>query len=104
MLLLVRTHNTALRAAINLRYDDRMARVLRKLRLRVLEIGEYSGLEKGDPTIEALRLVLAESGSHFDAIVDHGGRGIEPIVYFFGKDAAEVARLAISASELYSAA
>ncbi len=103
ILLLVRTRNRALRAAINLRYDSRMARVLRKLGLRVLEIGEYSGLERGDPTIDALRRRLAESGSRFEAIVDHGGRGIEPNVYFFGKDAAEAARLAISASELYSA-
>ena len=103
MLLLARTHDGSLRAAINLRYDGRMARVLRRLRLRVLEIGGYSGLERGDPTIGALRERLAGSKAAFDVVVDRGGRGIEPNVYFFGRDAAGVAALAISAAELYSA-
>jgi len=104
VLLLARTRNKGFRAAINLRYDSRMARVLRRLGLRSLEIGGYSGHEKGDPTVGALSQRMAESRGPFDAVVDHGGRGVEPNVYFFGKDAVAVAELAISAAKLYSAA
>jgi predicted fused transcriptional regulator/phosphomethylpyrimidine kinase/predicted transcriptional regulator len=104
MLLLVRTRMKDCRALVNLRYDGRMAKVLKKLGLRSLEIGDYSEVEGGDPTIEALRKRLGETRSLFDAIVDRGGKGIEPNVYFLGRDAMEAARLAIRASEVYSAA
>jgi len=104
MLLLVRTRKKNCRAVVNLRYDSRMARVLKRLGLRTLEIGDYSETKGGDPTMDALRTRLAETRGGFDAIVDSGGRGIEPNVYFLGKGAVEAAQLAIRASELYSAA
>ncbi len=104
MLLLVRTRKRNCRAVVNLRYDNRMARVLKKLGLRILEIGDYPETKNGDPTIDALRTRLAETRGGFDAIVDSGGRGIEPNVYFLGKGAMEAAQLAVRASELYSAA
>ena len=103
MLLLVRRRRKDFRAAINLRYDGRMARVLKKLGLRALEIEERAEPEKGDSTVGALALSLAGTRGSFDAVVDRGGRGIEPNVYLFGKGAVEVARLAVRASELYSA-
>ena len=104
MLLLVRTRNKNRRAIVNLRYDARMARVLRMLGLRILEIGDYSETEGRDPTMYALRVRLADTKGGFDAIVDRGGKGIEPNAYLVGKNAMEVAQLAIRASELYSAA
>ena len=104
MLLLVRTRRKSCRAVVNLRYDASMARVLKKLGLRILEIGDYSETEGGDPTIDALRTKLGKTTGGFDAIVDRGGRGIEPNVYLLGGGAVEVAQLAIRASELYSAA
>jgi len=104
MLLLVRKRRKNFRAVVNLRYDTKMARVLKKLGLRILEIGDYSETGGGDPTMEALRMRLAETKSGFDAIVDRGGKGIEPNVYLLGGGAMEAAQLAIRASELYSAA
>ena len=104
MLVLVRTRRKNCRAVVNLRYDTSMAKVLKKLGLRILEVGDYSDSKSGDPTIEALGMRLAGTRTRFDAIVDRGGKGIEPNVYLLGKDAMEVARLAIKASELYSAA
>lgn len=103
VLLLVRTRRSDIRAAINLRYDQKMAGVLARLGLRVLRIRNGDDLGSGDPTVGALKRKLASSGSPFDAVVDEGGRGIEPNVYLFGRDAPEVARLAIKASEAYSA-
>jgi predicted fused transcriptional regulator/phosphomethylpyrimidine kinase/predicted transcriptional regulator len=103
VLLLVRKRRSGFRAVINLRYDPRIATVLRQLGLRVLEIGPYSAGGGEDPTLEALRRRLLLSKAGFDAVVDPGSRGIEPSLYIFGKSAAETARLAIKVSELYSA-
>ncbi|MDV3244042.1 MAG: hypothetical protein LYZ66_02555 [Nitrososphaerales archaeon] len=103
VLLLVRRRRGEVRAAVNLRYDKRMNAVLRKLRLTRLEIGGYvpSGLE--DPTVEALAAKLAGTKAEFDVVVDHGGEGVEPNLYLFGKSAIEVARLAVKVAGLYSA-
>ena len=102
MLLLVRTRRKELRAALNLRYDREMARVLSKLGLRALKIGKYSESGPGDATVNALARRLELGGATFDVVVDEGGRGIEPNVYLFGKNAVEVARLGIRVAAAYS--
>lgn len=103
MLLLVRERRKEFRAAINLRYDRRMARVLKRLRLGSLEIEDDAEPGRHDSTVDALALAMSRGRGRFDAVVDLGGRGIEPNVYLFGKGAVEVARTAVRASELYSA-
>lgn len=90
-------------AVINLRYDSKMARVVKDLKLRVLEIGGYSRTGAGDPTLDALTNKLVASKIEFDAVVDSGSKGIEPNLYLFDRDAMGVARLAVRVSELYSA-
>jgi hypothetical protein len=102
VLLLVRKRIGKFRAVVNLRYDSKMAEVLKALGLKALEIGGYSRSETGDPTLSALRNKLLSSKAEFDAVIDSGTKGIEPNLYLFGKDAMEVARLAIRASEVYS--
>ena len=103
VLLLVRSRRPDLRAAMNLRYDGRMAAVVAKLRLRPLRLGVHPEAGQGDPTVDALARTLSSAVEPFDAVVDEGGRGIEPNLYLFGKGAVEVARLGIKASEMYSA-
>lgn len=103
MLLLVRQRRNDVRAAINLRYDEKMARVLKRMGLRCLEIGGYSLHGREDPTVEALASIILKDRRPFDAVVDSGGKGTEPDVYMFGRDAVEVARLAVKAAKLYSA-
>lgn len=103
VLLLVRRRRADLRAAVNLRYDQAMARVLKRMGIRSVEIGGYSPTGHEDPTVEALASRLLKERKDFDAVVDSGGRGVEPDVYLFGHDAVEVARLAVKVSELYSA-
>lgn len=103
VLLLVRRRLADVRAVINLRYDRRMERVLRRSGLRQLRIGGYSPAGPGDPTVDALAAAMAGEKNLFDAVVDSGGKGIEPNVYLFGRDAVGVARLAQRVARLYSA-
>jgi predicted fused transcriptional regulator/phosphomethylpyrimidine kinase len=81
-----------------------MAAVLRRFDLRVISIGRHSNLGAMDPTAEAFDRRLRSFGTHFDALVDEGGSGIEPNVYLFARGAREVARLAIRLARAYSAA
>ena len=103
VLLLARERMRGARAVINVRYDGRMERVLKRLGLRQLRIGGYAQAGPGDPTVDALAAALAKERRQFDVIVDTGGTGIEPDVYLFGGDAVEVARLAQKVAKLYSA-
>jgi hypothetical protein len=104
VLLLARGRQAEFRACINLRYDDRMAAVLRHSDLRVITIGKHSSLGATDPTAEAFERRLRSPITHFDALVDEGGNGIEPNVYLFARSAREVARFAIRLARAYSAA
>ncbi len=103
VLLLVRRRRPDFRAAINLRYDERVSNALHLLGLRRLEIGGYRRSHGEDPTLEALKGRLLASRAPFDCLTDSGSRGIEPSLYLFAADAVEVARLAVKVAELYSA-
>ncbi len=103
VLLVARRRAPAARACINLRYDQAMAEVLRKLGLEVIEIEGRPSEKGGDPTVAALEGRLERPTRRFDAVVDKGGGGIEPNVYLFGKGAREVARTAVEVSRAYSA-
>ncbi len=103
VLLLVRTRHPEMRACINLRYDPRMAREMRKAGLRALAIGLHSDHGPEDPTVTAMEKKLKESSEGFDAVVDEGGSGTEPNVYLFAKGAREVAALALKLARAYSA-
>lgn len=102
VLLLVKRIRPDVRACINLRYDSGVGRVLRRLRLKTIEIGDYAVSGTEDPTVDALIRRLATVRPAFDAIVDKGGNGTEPNLYLFGKSAREVAALALRVSRLYS--
>jgi predicted fused transcriptional regulator/phosphomethylpyrimidine kinase/predicted transcriptional regulator len=104
VLLLARSRHPELRACINLRYDAKIARVMRKAGLGIMTIGRYSYPGAEDPTVEALERKLESSPGPFDVVVDEGGSGIEPNVYLFAKGAREVAELAIKLARTYSAA
>jgi XRE family transcriptional regulator, thiamine biosynthesis regulator len=103
VLLLVRRVMPRVRACMNLRYDAKVGRILRKLSLRVIWIGEY-GLQTRDPTIGALVAKLSAEHDEFDAVVDKGGNGVEPNLYLFAEGAREAASLALKISDSYSAA
>jgi len=102
VLLLVRTRKPEMRACINLRYDERMSSLLKRLRLRPLMIGGYPPSASSDPTIDALEKRLQSRSEVFDVLVDLGGNGIEPNVYIFAETAAGAADLALKISKAYS--
>lgn len=103
VLILVRTIRPELRACVNLRYDRKMAAVLKKLRLRALKIGGYPPSAPGDPTIQALEKRLSSVDEGFDVLVDVGENGVEPNVYLFAASAARVTDIALRVSQAYSA-
>jgi predicted fused transcriptional regulator/phosphomethylpyrimidine kinase len=101
MLLRVRSRMKEHKATMNLRYDDRMEQVVRKLELRPLRIGgEYAKAE--DPVVEALAQRMQEVHESFDSVIAPGGSGIEPSLYLFGGNPTEVVELALKAAGLYS--
>lgn len=106
MLLEVERRMPALRAAINLRYDERMSRVLRKLRVGRLTLRETRPGVGQDRVVSSLRSRLAEDGFPGDlrAVVDPGGEGMEPSLYLFAEDAEKAARSALEIAREYSSA
>ncbi len=104
VLLLARSRQKQLRACVNIRYDRKMAEVMKRQKLRILSIGEYSRRAVQDATAEALQRRLKLESAGFEAIVDEGGSGIEPNVYLFAKGPREVAELALRLARAYSAA
>lgn len=103
VLLRVRARNPTAKAAVNLRYDKAMGRALKRMRLKVLELGGRYPAGQGDPVLAALTLRLIEEPGRFDAVADAGGVGVEPNVYVFGEDAVKAAELAVRIAEEYSA-
>jgi XRE family transcriptional regulator, thiamine biosynthesis regulator len=104
ILLEVERKRHSLRAAMNLRYDERMARVLHELRVRQLTIGRDYPVGSQDKVLGALRARLsAPSGvSGFEAIVDLGGEGVEPSLYLFAEDADKVVRRSLELARAYA--
>ncbi|MDG7013373.1 MAG: hypothetical protein JRN11_02725 [Nitrososphaerota archaeon] len=101
VLLLARAVRPEFRACINLRYDDKIASVLKRLGLRTLSVGGNARAATEDATVEALRRRLEGSPGRFDAVADEGGDGIEPNLYLFASGAREVAALAVKLAESY---
>jgi predicted fused transcriptional regulator/phosphomethylpyrimidine kinase/predicted transcriptional regulator len=103
VLLIVKKFRPEIRACMNIRYDRKMGLILRRLRLRTIDIKDYAISGREDPTAYALVRRLESSSGAFDVIVDGGGDGIEPNTYLFAKGARDVAALALNISRLYSA-
>jgi XRE family transcriptional regulator, thiamine biosynthesis regulator len=103
VLLLVRKRRPDFRSCINLRYDSKMNRTLRRLHLRTITVGGYRATTEEDPTVVALARTMHTPQEGFDAIIDSGGNGVEPNVYVFGTGAREVAQQALRIAEVYAA-
>jgi len=87
---------------MNLRFDRRMAAVLRRLRLKILRTGGEYPSDAEDPVVEGMKRRVATS-KEYDAIIDIGGLGVEPSLYLLGSDPVKLAELAIKVSRDYSA-
>jgi len=104
ILLEVGRRERSLRAAVNLRYDRKIARALAGTGAHVLTIGRAYPKGSADKVLGALRQRLASPGvGSFDAIVDLGGEGVEPSLYLFADDAPRVAERALGLAREYVA-
>ncbi len=101
VLLEVKSRMKSFNAAINLKYDRQIEKILRRTKLRILRIGGVYPQGVDDPVVESLRQKIRESRGEFDALVDTGGPGLEPNLYLFATDAVEAASLAIKVAKLY---
>jgi predicted fused transcriptional regulator/phosphomethylpyrimidine kinase/predicted transcriptional regulator len=101
ILLTVMFHDPSLRAAMNLRYDEKMGQVLRALRLSSFMLEESPGHRTDDEMLAALREKLRFLTTPLDALVDPGGSGIEPGLYLFAGDAVKVAQLGLGVARSY---
>jgi XRE family transcriptional regulator, thiamine biosynthesis regulator len=104
ILLEVERRHPALRAAINLRYDERMSKVLARLRVKHLTIGREYPRGSPDKVLGALRARLSAAGGagEFEAVVDLGGEGVEPSLYLFAEDAAKVVGKSLALARAYA--
>jgi predicted fused transcriptional regulator/phosphomethylpyrimidine kinase/predicted transcriptional regulator len=105
ILLEVERRHANLRAAMNLRHDERMAKALRKLHVKYLTMGRTYPADSGDKVLGALRARLSAPGgaAAFEAVVDLGGEGVEPSLYLFAEDAVRVVRRALEIAKAYTA-
>jgi len=104
VLLMARDRDPNLRACINVLYDARVAKAMKKERLRAITVGAHSRRSTADAAAEAIRDRLRSGSGAFDAVIDEGGSGIEPNVYLFAKGAKEAAELALRLARACSAA
>lgn len=102
ILLLVKGKIKGVSSVINLKYDGKIARILREMKITCIRIGGKYPEGAMDPVVEALRERLAEVKKQFNGVIDIGGKGLEPNVYLFAEDAISVAKLAIRIAERYS--
>ena len=102
VLLEVRRVSPRFGAAINLRYDGRMKRVLRRLGSNVLSIGGSYPEASDDKVVAALKAATSRDVSEFDTVVDLGGAGVEPSLYLFAEDAVQVVRRSLRIAEAYA--
>jgi len=100
VLLEVRRRFPGFGAAMNLRYDQRMGLVLKRMNAKQLSIGRSYPDASGDKVLAALKAVMS-SAPEFDSVVDLGGAGLEPSLYVFADDAVDVARRALRIAQLY---
>jgi XRE family transcriptional regulator, thiamine biosynthesis regulator len=104
VLLISRKKQAGIRACINLRYDSKMQRAVRYLRLKTIRIGGYTASPNRDSTLDSLKARLSESTGDFDAVIDTGGTGVEPNLYLFAEGPRQAADLALKLARIYSAA
>jgi hypothetical protein len=106
VLLTVRRFVPDVGAAVNLRYDARMAPALAALGLRWLPTPDKRGLDRanGDIVVAAIEGALRGATHPVEAIADEGGFGLEPNLYVFGGTAVAAVERALEIARRYAQA
>lgn len=83
ILLQITSANPSIRVAAVIRYDPVFVDKLRFMRLRIVETGPHNNTRDFNNSIKR---VIRRYRGRIDVIVDHGGYGLEPVIYIFSKD------------------
>ena len=102
VLLALMFHDRSIRASMNVRYDQKMRRTLRRMKVHPLLLGE-ADVKSDLEMISSLREALNRATSPVEAVIDPGAPGLEPGVYLFAHDAVEVVRLGLKVARAYLA-
>jgi predicted fused transcriptional regulator/phosphomethylpyrimidine kinase/predicted transcriptional regulator len=100
VLLVAMSHDPLVRAAMNLRYDDKMMAVLRRLGLDPLVLKEDEVKNEAD-MMRSLRSAVRAASKPVRSVVDPGAPGLEPGLYLFAGDALAVARQGLELARAY---
>ncbi|MGQ4834643.1 MAG: thiamine-phosphate synthase family protein [Candidatus Asgardarchaeia archaeon] len=99
ILLVINKHFENKAALLCIKYDEKIEKILKELKWKVLKIKR-----KGSSDLEFLKdleEILKKTNDSPDAVVDLGGFGVEAVTYIVGEDAIDVAKKAITISEMY---
>jgi len=91
VLLAVMKVNSNIRSAINLKYNDSVLKIIKKLNLKYMVLHRdpnYKGKE--DQLIAFAEAAVRKGDGWLDVIIDEGGFGIEPNAYFFDESATKL--------------
>jgi len=103
LLLAVMKINPNMRSAINVKHNNSLLSVIKKLNLRyemLTRDPKYEG-EK-DELIKFAEGALKKDGGWLDVVIDSGGFGIEPNAYFFDESATKLADRIVRISRMVS--
>ncbi|NJD98422.1 helix-turn-helix domain-containing protein [Thermococcus sp. LS1] len=75
-----------IRSVLNIRYGEDVENALKKAGFKVARV-KTGGLSE-DEAVKRIAAVFKDGV--YEAVIDEGGFGVEPVVYFFGKDPVEV--------------
>jgi len=92
VLLAVMKVNPNIRSAINLKYNDSVLKIVKKLNLKYAILHRdpnYKGKE--DQLIAFAETAVRKGEGWLDVIIDEGGFGLEPNAYFFDESATKLA-------------
>ncbi len=104
VLLTAMKHNPELRAAVNIKFDDKIADILSGMYLNVIHISrrDHEVSLEGDVVVSAFKTKLNSGGILVPQVVtDEGGEGLEPITYIFGRNATEAVRRTLAIAKKY---
>ena len=101
LLLAMMKLNPNIRSVINLRYNDSIMEVIKKLNLRYEILERDTDNKDGEnQLIKFAEAAVKRDESWLDVVIDAGGFGIEPNAYFFDESASKLAERVVRIAKM----
>ena len=97
ILLKINEKAPSIRSVINIKYDEDVDKAVKSLGMKIAYVGPSD--ENDDESIA--RLIYSVFSEDIDCIAHLGGRGLEPVLYVFGKDPVDVVKKVIEIGRKY---